>query len=203
MISLCECDMNELVDMCYGVFTNMIRNQKIDINKLIELGFSKEFLTGKYSESLKSDLQEGFEKDYINFPPNTKYVDKKEIITPLPKFLYHGTSKENWEKIKKEGNLTVGNKKNWSGSNSNSIYLTQEKDDAIIYCSNAGIEDIVIIRIPTKDLDLNKLYIDSNEEYYNINVNDEYKNLPNPCWDVFNYEYRDSIPVKKSYKVEV
>ena len=152
--------------------------------------------TFKVFEKCRDDedwLAEGIEwehDDYIQFEPDTLYFEVKDIIRPLPEVLYHGTSEANAERIKETGGLALGQTSNWSASREDAIYLTTSKDDAYEYCNRVGLDNITILEIPVSALDLNKLYVDPNEEYYGEEDEDG-----KFYWDVFNFEYRDQISI--------
>ena len=152
--------------------------------------------TFKVFEKCRNDedwLAEGIEwenGEYIQFEPDTLYFEVKDIIRPLPEVLYHGTSEANAERIKETGGLALGQTSNWSASREDAIYLTTSKDDAYEYCNRVGLDNITILEVPVSALDLNKLYVDPNEEYYGEEDEDG-----KFYWDVFNFEYRDQISI--------
>lgn len=141
---------------------------------------------GATKEQIKENLDEQFEET-IMYPDNTRYLDIKDEIVPIDDYLYHATSKENLDKILSDGQLTPGKKSNWGeASKSDSIYLAINKDTAEEFAHSMGLYDIKVLSIPVKDLDLNKLYVDVNNEYYYIE--DE-------GYDVYSFEYKSPIKV--------
>lgn len=153
--------------------------------------YKSDFDAKEWEELLSSkNPNEGYLFDTKEFPDNTKVADVTNEINELPRYLYHGTSLSNYKQIRKDGYLYQG-KKNWGASKTGVVYLTISEDDAQEYCDRADLDyPIVILKIPTKTLDLDKLYIDSNEEYY---LDDDTNK-----WDVFNFEYADKIPLENT-----
>lgn len=142
----------------------------------------------------KTNINEDTFKSYKN---GASYKEVINEIVPIGKFLYHGTFERNLDKIKKAGYIGGGNK-NWGDSKSNVVYLTVNEDTAIEYCRRSSSYDefednIVVLQIPVSKLDLNKLFVDTNEEYY---FDEESK-----LFDVFNFEYGDKIPFSSVSKV--
>lgn len=69
--------------------------------------------------------------------------------------------------IKKKG-LGGNNKKNWNDSKDNVVYLADDPDIAESFAeaneeiNEQWLDEIIIFKIKTKDLDQNKLFIDEN-----------------------------------------
>lgn len=107
-----------------------------------------------------------------------EYVEKKEI----PQFLYHATYKPYLNSIKKKG-LTINNKKNWSDSR-NVIYLAKDKDVAESYAETNDVvpeeylDQIIILKINTKNLDKNKIDLDKNVRDNNGDTLEYKGNIP-------------------------
>ena len=117
-------------------------------------------------------------------------------------FFYHATYKPYLKRIKETGYIKPGVVKNWGISNSKVIYLSRYLDDAISFAEEAEnvpkeyLNQIVVLKIDPKFLDLDKLDIDHNQWY-------DYGNEVNPespeTWVQF--EYADSIPVRAIVEV--
>jgi len=135
-----------------------------------------------------------YEEDYIDMSSldEVKYTEllSKKLISPIDK-LYHCTPLSNLDSIKKYG-LKTSVKKLWNMSKEGRIYLAIEPDDAVDYCNyafqwgNTEETDSVLLEIDVKDLDLNYLYVDTNEEE-NSYIIDGQLNL-------MSLEYRKDIP---------
>ena len=133
------------------------------------------WVTGRLNEELK---------EYTTY----KNTLAKDEIT-IPKYLYHSTTKENYKGIKESGYIGNNKNKRWNGSKDNVVYLASDKDTSIEYVKRSqekSYEEIITLTIDTNKLDLNKLYIDENEEYWYDPDLESY--------DIFSFEYRDKIP---------
>jgi hypothetical protein len=128
-------------------------------------------------------LIENFNKEEV-----ITYKDIVDIIVPLEEFLYHATYKSNLKKITKRGYLSSGTK-NWGASKSDVVYLATNKDTAKEYMFRATddnrMDDVVVLKIPLEKLDLDKLYVDTNEDF------DE---DGDGLLDVYSFEYHGVIP---------
>lgn len=134
-------------------------------------------------------------EDIKTYPSETKYLSVKDEIIPIGEYLYHATSKENYDNILKDGYIKVGMDSNWGiHSKSDSIYLAIDRDTAIEYANRAELEEVEILEISVSSLDLTKLYIDSNEEYYYID---------GEGYDVYSFEYKDNINITNNLKEKV
>lgn len=134
-------------------------------------------------------------EDIKTYPSETKYLSVKDEIIPIGEYLYHATSKENYDNILKDGYIKVGMDSNWGiHSKSDSIYLAIDRDTAIEYANRTELEEIEVLEIPVSSLDLTKLYIDSNEEYYYID---------GEGYDVYSFEYKDNINITNNLKEKV
>lgn len=134
-------------------------------------------------------------EDIKTYPSETKYLSVKDEIIPIGEYLYHATSKENYDNILKDGYIKVGMDSNWGiHSKSDSVYLAIDRDTAIEYANRAELEEIEVLEIPVSSLDLTKLYIDSNEEYYYID---------GEGYDVYSFEYKDNINITNNLKEKV
>lgn len=134
-------------------------------------------------------------EDIKTYPSETKYLSVKDEIIPIGEYLYHATSKENYDNILKDGYIKVGMDSNWGiHSKSDSIYLAIDRDTAVEYANRAELEEIEVLEIPVSSLDLTKLYIDSNEEYYYID---------GEGYDVYSFEYKDNINITNNLKEKV
>ena len=152
------------------------------------------------------DIKKGnYDMDYIDMYKleDVKYKDlvDKKLISPI-KVLYHATTKENWEKIQKEG-LKINANKMWNVSHNNCIYLAVDADDALGYVEvardwgNHDSQKFVLLSVLVDDLDLNELYVDTNEEENGYCVDNSLV--------LMTLEYRKDIPItiikkEKEYK---
>ena len=181
------------------IYLNVDKNRYMqyteDIDGIITKGLEN---LDSVIEEHQSKLKEGIKSEnngYAVFEPDTKVEEVKELIAEIPQKLYHGTSDKNAELIKQSGGLALGNTKNWSASREDAVYLTTSIDDAYEYCHRVGIDDVTILEIDKDSLDFDYLYVDANEEYFNIEDDDipEDKTI----YDVFNFEYRKEIPINE------
>ena len=110
-------------------------------------------------------------------------------------YFYHGTYLPYLEEIKKLGYIKPGIHKNWDISEK-FIYLTKDPDDAYDWAETAEnvpeeyLDQIVVLKIDPKYLDINKLDIDHNQSYYGGDIDSDYPET----WVQF--EYNGEIPVK-------
>lgn len=160
-----------------------------DIIKKIKRYYS----SGRLMEEVKREV----EGEYIWFDNETPWLSVVDSypLPKLPKTLYHGTTARNASLINKEGVIKQGNK-NWAASVDGVVYLTSSIADAEEYVRRASDVDdsqIVIYEIPTSELNLSKLYIDGNEEYYWDEVSE--------VWDVYNFMYKGTIPIKSNESI--
>ena len=89
------------------------------------------------------------------------------FITEPPQYLYHATYRPLLRNIKKKG---LGNTKRkfWQDSVPGVVYLAIDPDIAQSYaeandnCNDEWLDQIIILKIKTSDLDRNKLQIDKN-----------------------------------------
>ena len=161
---------------------SLVNNTPKDIIKNIHRYYN----TGNLYESKYTQKKVNEElKEYTTYKDT---LAKDETTTP--KYLYHSTTKENYKKIKESGYIGNNNKnKRWIGSKDNVVYLASDKDTSIEYVKRSQeklYEEIITLTIDTNKLDLNKLYIDENEEYW---YNPDFES-----YDIFSFEYRDKIP---------
>lgn len=146
------------------------------------------------SGRLMEEVKRVVEGEYIWFDNGTPWLSVVDSypLPELPKTLYHGTTARNASLINKEGVIKQGDK-NWEASVDGVVYLTSSIADAKEYIRRASDVDdsqIVIYEIPTSELNLSKLYIDGNEEYYWDEVSE--------VWDVYNFMYKGTIPIKSN-----
>ena len=111
-------------------------------------------------------------------------------------YLYHGTYLPYLEEIKKSGYVKPGIHKNWDISEK-FVYLTRDPDDAYDWAETAEdvpeeyLDQIVVLKIDPKYLDINKLDIDHNQSYsYDGDIDPE----DPETWVQF--EYAGEIPIK-------
>lgn len=111
-------------------------------------------------------------------------------------YLYHGTYLPYLEEIKKSGYIKPGIHKNWDISEK-FVYLTKDPDDAYSWAETAEdvpeeyLDQIVVLKIDPKYLDINKLDIDHNQAYsYDGDIDPDYPET----WVQF--EYNGEIPIK-------
>lgn len=109
------------------------------------------------------------------------------------RYLYHATYAPYYKKIKQDGYIKAGVNKNWSISG-DFIYLCRHFDNAVDYAETAEevpeeyLDEIIVLKIDTDKLELDKLDIDHNQVYgYDYNVED----LDN----IEEFEYSADIPV--------
>ena len=112
-------------------------------------------------------------------------------------YLYHATYLPYLRDIKKSGYIKPGINKNWSISDSSFIYLSRDPDDAASFAEAAEetpeeyLDQIVILKIDPKYLDINKIDIDHNQSYpYDGDIDPDYPET----WVQF--EYGGEIPVE-------
>ena len=116
-------------------------------------------------------------------------------------YLYHATYLPYLEEIKKSGYIKPGIHKNWDVSE-NFIYLTRDPDDAYNWAETAEdvpeeyLDQIVVLKIDPKYLDIDKLDIDYNQAYsYDGDIDPDYPET----WVQF--EYDEEIPAKAIVEV--
>ena len=149
-------------------------------NKLIPANSVQENLNSLYDDAPPITINELFDLDY----------------------LYHATYLPYWEQIKKSGYIKPGINKNWSISDSSFIYLSRDPDDAASFAETAEdvpeeyLDQIVVLKIDPRYLDINKLDIDHNQSYsYDGDIDPDYPET----WVQF--EYDGEIPAKAIVKV--
>lgn len=93
----------------------------------------------------------------------------EEVLQNVPKFLYHATYQPLMKSIMKNGLGGKGSeKKKWSDSKPGIVYLAINKDIAESYAESSEevpedwLEEIVILKIDTSNLDKSKFQIDRN-----------------------------------------
>lgn len=161
-----------------GDFTIKPKNKSVSITS-IEEGL-KDSPIFAYNDSPSITIEELFDLDY----------------------LYHATYIPYLKEIKKSGYIIPGKHKNWDISNEASIYLSRDIDDAASYAENAVnvpeeyLDQIVVLKIDPRYLDINKLDIDHNQSYsYDGDIDPDYPET----WVQF--EYGGEIPAKAIIKV--
>ena len=103
-------------------------------------------------------------KHSINITKN--HILENVDLDKLPSFLFHATYKPLLPSIQKYG-LIRGHHKNWEDSQ-NVIYLANSQDIAVSYAETSDsvdedwLDEIIVFKIRTKDLDLHKLKSDRN-----------------------------------------
>lgn len=117
-------------------------------------------------------------------------------------YLYHATYLSYWKQIKKLRYIKPGINKNWSISDSSFIYLSRDLDDAASFAETAEdvpeeyLNQIIILKIDPKYLDIDKLDIDHNQAYpYDGDVDPDYPET----W--IDFEYRGNIPMEAIVEV--
>lgn len=139
-----------------------------------------------YIRDIDSDYIDVKELEDVTY----KQLLDSDLVTPIDK-LYHSTPISNLESIKQNG-LRIDNKNLWSMSKSGRIYLALNPEESIDYVELAyqwgalDVEDVVLLEIPFSALDLNKLYIDTNEDENGYCVDGKLS--------LMSLEYRDNIP---------
>lgn len=139
-----------------------------------------------YIRDIDSDYIDVKELEDVTY----KQLLGSDLVTPIGK-LYHSTPISNLESIKQNG-LRIDNKNLWSMSKSGRIYLALNPEESIDYVELAyqwgalDVEDVVLLEIPLSALDLNKLYIDTNEDENGYCVDGKLS--------LMSLEYRDNIP---------
>lgn len=139
-----------------------------------------------YIRDIDSDYIDVKELEDVTY----KQLLDSDLVTPIDK-LYHSTPISNLESIKQNG-LRIDNKNLWSMSKSGRIYLALNPEESIDYIELAyqwgalDVEDVVLLEIPLSALDLNKLYIDTNEDENGYCVDGKLS--------LMSLEYRDNIP---------
>jgi len=94
---------------------------------------------------------------------------RRLLENKLPRYFYHATYKELIPSIKKKGLTSTIAKKSWSFSG-NYVYLSGDEFAAESYAEIADnvpeewVDNIVVLEIPSKVLDPNKLDIDENNK---------------------------------------
>ena len=138
--------------------------------------------------------------------PNTKLKDVLDIWYGYEGNLkwyelYHGTTESSWKKILKDKVIKPGQKKNYGASKSGCVYLTTSEDDAYeyVYRGTDGNENAVVMSINLSKLDLDKLYIDTNETYAVMKDEETGKEY----WDFFDFEYYGEIPSSAWIKTDI
>jgi len=117
-----------------------------------------------------------------------KNLTIKESISNIevPKYLYHATFKPLLKKIKDEGLGGKSARRMWTDSKKGVVYLDISPNGAFAFAEESEeltnddwLEKIIILKIDTKNLDKNILFIDKN------NDNEE---------EIITYEYHGVIP---------
>lgn len=146
------------------------------------------YTSGNLYESKNCKIARTVNEELKEYTTYKDTLAKDETI--IPKYLYHSTTQENYKKIKESGYIGNNNEnKRWIGSKDNVVYLASDKDTSIEYVKRSqekSYEEIITLTIDTNKLDLNKLYIDENEEYW---YDPDFES-----YDIFSFEYRDKIP---------
>jgi len=161
------------------------------------------------SESLNESNKEldyihEMDGDYVDMKEleNVTYkqlVDNDLVINPTNK-LYHSTPASNLESIKQNG-LRIDNKNLWSMSKSGRIYFALDPDESIEYTEYAyqwgasNVEDVILLEVPIDALDLNKLYVDTNEDENGYCIEGKL------C--LMSLEYRDNVPASSIKIVKI
>lgn len=119
-----------------------------------------------------------------------------DAIAKLPNFLYHATPKTFYQMIKNDGKIIPNSKRKIWGNSSNVIYLAIDPWMAESYVE-VGLDnyfeengedlcasdEIVILEIPTANLDFNSLEVDENNQ----------SNFDGTFNSVVTYQYRSPI----------
>lgn len=116
-------------------------------------------------------------------------------------YLYHATYAPYFKQIKKSGYIKPGINKNW-GISGDFVYLSRDPEDAASFAESVEdvpekyLDQIIILKIDPKYLDIEKLDIDHNQAYsYDSNIN-----LEDPTTWV-QFEYDGEIPVSAIHRV--
>lgn len=142
-----------------------------------------------YKKKISNKQLESF--DY-NDSPNTSINELFDL-----NYLYHATYAPYVEEIKKSGYIKPGEHKNWDFSNKSVIYLSKDLDNAISYAETSDevpeeyLDQIVVLKIDPRYLDIDKLDIDHNQAYWDY----EEVDIEDPTtW--IEFEYSGKIPIK-------
>lgn len=125
----------------------------------------KQFIKTTYQNSLHQNTERNTWKIFKKFITNE--FKRRYKILDQPKYLYHATYKPLLKSITKNG---LGNtyRKNWSDSKHGVVYLAKDPDVAESYAESSQnvkedwLDEIIILKIDTNDLDKTKLELDKN-----------------------------------------
>lgn len=108
------------------------------------------------------------------------------------KYLYHATPKDNLKRIKKEG-ITPNSNHHWSDSK-NYVYLATDPEIAYDFVVtseyNDDFDQIAILEIPVRELNLQKLRADSNVDFEDAD-------------EIYSYEYDGVIPFSSISRIRI
>lgn len=121
----------------------------------------------------------------------SKEIGADDLWLNITDVLYHGTTKANYERIKKAGKISAGNEKLWNASKA-CVYLSNDKDTSYEYVNRVSDDDIVVLAIDTNKLNNDKIKPDENEEPIEIE---------DGLYEVYAFEYYDSIPLNAVIQV--
>ena len=129
--------------------------------------------------------------------PNTSIYELFDLD-----YLYHATYAPYLKEIEKTGYIEPGKHSNWEISDSTVIYLSRDMDNAASYAETSEdvpeelLDEIIVLEIDPKYLDIDKLDIDHNQSYGNY---DEVDVEEPPTW--IEFEYKGKIPVNAIKRV--
>jgi len=142
------------------------------------------YFTDKDLQKFLNDWNEDYDTDYEDWVEFNEY-EREFIIKPIfsknemgggvnfeekdvPKYLYHATYKPLFKKIKQQGLDTRNVSKKWEDSVSGYVYLAKDPFVAESYAEisenvpESYLDNIIILKIDTSQLDKSKLFIDAN-----------------------------------------
>ena len=195
---------DEVYEKILNVVNEMIYRERFDslsFETIIDLAYSKvtnksieDFIYQNYNVS--ENLTEHQKNDIIPISKTpVKAVDVLSKINPLPDYLYHATSTSNLDNIQKSQLGSVSFYSPFKGEKV--VYLAVDKDTALEYYYRMSFKEgdaPVVLKIPVSILDLNKLYIDNNEEFYVDETTD--------LFDIYSFIYKGVIDVNNLFKKE-
>lgn len=118
-------------------------------------------------------------------------------------YLYHATYIPYLEEIIKSKYIKSGQHTNWDISSKDVVYLSRDPNDAFSYAETAEdvpedyLDQVVVLKIDPKYLDIDKIDIDHNQAYWNY----EEVNVEDPTtW--IDFEYAGEIPIAAIVDVE-
>ena len=164
----------------------------------------------EYNESLKEARQKQPNWDDMEYLGQEYFDDKMSINEaknimwrwnlnqPASKnlWLYHGTSEKGYKKIVQQGLIKAKKSYGYNGNLFGKVvYLTSSEDDAAEYVFRMHDSDAMVIEIDVNKIDLNKLYIDTNEEYGTYKDPETGKIY----YDFYDFVYLGDIP-KEAWK---